>query len=66
MSLSASLKKKFEERIGLTIDELNDPTLLAENKNKIQNNYGRGYVHFGRSVNPHQKDKENLKILSNW
>ena len=66
MSLSLTIKKKLEARMGLTINELSDSFLLDRTNKKIQNNYGRGYVHFGSSVNPKQKDKENLKILSNW
>ena len=65
MPLSPIVKKKFEARMGSTIDELFSPVLLAKS-NKTLNDYGRGYVHFGNSVSPQQKDKENLEILSNW
>jgi len=67
MSLSAIVKKKFEARMGLSIDELSNSAIQTKNnRQETPNDYGRGYVHFGCSVNPQQKEKENLEILRNW
>jgi len=67
MSLSSSVKLKFEARVGSSIDDLSNSILHAEPRKQLaSSDYGRGYVHFGKSVNPKQKDTENLKILNNW
>jgi len=66
MSLSQAIKKKFEERMGLSISDMSESLFLSKTNNKAKNDYGRGYVHFGKSIDPKQKEKENIKILSNW
>jgi len=67
MSLSIAVKKKFESRIGSSIDELDISDSPRKDFQKTPlDSYGRGYVHFGRSISPKQKDEENLKILAKW
>jgi len=73
MALSAKIKKQFEERMGMSINELSEATdntrydmLMKSKPKKAKNEFGRGYVNFGLSVSSKQKDKENMEILRNW
>lgn len=67
MSLSLEVRKKFEIRTGLSINEFDVSVLREKNSQKTSlDSYGRGYVHFGKSISLKEKDEENLKILAKW
>lgn len=72
MAISARIRQQFAQKHGFTLKEVSESPKLREHLGKgktkklEEENNGRGYIHFGKSVSASEKEEENLEMLKYW
>jgi len=73
MAISRAARERFERQYGCTIEAAGvDPSILSRStiarRHQIdaESTVGRGYVHFGKSIDAEKLDEESRRILSTW
>jgi len=70
MALPLELRKKLERQNKFSFSSEENlfenlkSSLFKKRRNKAK--IGRGYVKFGKSVSPKERDERNCRILSGW
>ena len=72
MALTSSIRNGLEREYGCSLRTLSDSpqsvrhVATGDKKPAGQEIAGRGYVYFGKSIDPGQRDRENRNILRHW
>jgi hypothetical protein len=72
MALTSSIRDGLEREYGCSLRTLNDSPQsirhVATGEKRVSGLeiVGRGYVYFGKSIDPGERDRENRSILKHW